>query len=62
MATPSTPATAVVEKFCIVCGQGSHRLDWQSRDNPTCDTHSPDEVKAAIARLKLSPAPPAVEK
>lgn len=56
----ATPAKMVpVEKFCIVCGQGSHRLDWQSRDNPSCDSHSPEEVKAALAKLKPSPAPAA---
>ncbi len=52
---PVAPTAPAVEKFCVVCGQGSHRLDWQSRDNPACDTHSTDEVKAALA--KLSPAP-----
>ena len=51
MATPSTPTPAVVERFCIVCGQGSHRLDWQSNTAPACDTHSKEEVAAAKAKL-----------
>jgi len=49
----------VVEKYCIVCGQGSHRLDWQSKDNPTCDTHTSTEIQAALAKLKPSPVPAA---
>ncbi len=50
MASSSASQTPV-EKYCIVCGQGSHRLDWQSRDNPSCDTHAPSEVQAALAKL-----------
>lgn len=57
-------------KKCVVCGLGSNRSDWASRDNPSCDSHSADEVKAALAKLgasakpnggqaKPSPAPPA---
>jgi len=58
----ATPAPTPVEKYCIVCGQGSHRLDWQSRDNPSCDQHSPSEVQAALAKLKPSPPAPATSK
>jgi hypothetical protein len=44
-------------RFCVVCGLGSHRLDWASKQYPSCDGHSAAEVKAAIA--KLSPPAPA---
>lgn len=40
------------QKYCIVCGFGSHRDDWASQDQPACDHHSQGEVDAAKARLK----------
>jgi hypothetical protein len=49
-------------KKCVVCGLGSSRADWASRDNPSCDGHTAEEVRAALAKLapaKSSPAPPA---
>jgi len=56
----ATSAKAPAEKFCVVCGLGSHRADWQTRDNPACDSHSQEEVAAAIkAKSKPAPAPPA---
>lgn len=50
---------SIVERKCVVCGQGSHRADWASKDYPACDNHTEDEVKAAIAALQ-PPSPPAV--
>jgi hypothetical protein len=32
----------LVERFCEVCGLGSHRLDWQGQKHPKCDHHSPE--------------------
>lgn len=40
---------SLLEKFCIVCGIGSHRLDWQDKAQPACDSHSAAEIQAAIA-------------
>jgi hypothetical protein len=34
-------AKVPVEKFCVVCGKGSHREDWQDTDSPQCDDHPP---------------------
>lgn len=35
-------------KFCVVCGAGSHREDWQKAAKyVACDNHTPAEVKAA---------------
>lgn len=37
------------EKFCVVCGAGSHRDDWAKQTGPVaCDSHSKDEVAAAV--------------
>lgn len=37
------------EKFCVVCGAGSHRDDWAKQAGPVaCDSHSKDEVAAAV--------------
>lgn len=54
-------AEAVKEKFCVVCGLGSHRKDWQDKDVVACDSHSKDEVTAAQkeAAKAQTPAPPA---
>jgi hypothetical protein len=47
-------------KYCVVCGAGSHRLDWQSSTKPVaCDTHTKEEVDTALAKLKASPPPAA---
>lgn len=43
---------------CVVCGQGSTRKDWQTNPNPACDSHTPAEVQAAIAK-KAATAKPA---
>lgn len=48
----------VEPKFCVVCGMGSHRDDWADKPNPACDSHSPAEVKAALAAKKPSAPPP----
>ena len=53
----ATRASALVEKQCIVCGLASHRSDWASKDNPACDSHSAEEIKAALQKLSSSPAP-----
>jgi hypothetical protein len=38
-----------IEKFCVVCGLGSHRTDWQDETKPpACDGHSKEEVAAAV--------------
>lgn len=42
----------VVEKRCVVCGTGSHRVDWQSVEFPACDSHSKDEIADAIKAVK----------
>src|SRR6267378_1411411 len=31
-------------KYCIVCGQGSHRTDWTNEPYPTCDNHTLDDL------------------
>jgi hypothetical protein len=38
---------------CALCGQGSHRDDWQSKAEVFCDSHSADD----IAKFKASKAP-----
>ena len=56
-----------VERYCVVCGMGSSRDDWQGVANPACDNHTPEEVKAAVpvkapapnAARKAPPPPPA---
>lgn len=50
-----------VEKFCVVCGIGSHRIDWQDAAQPACDKHSEAEVAkavsdAAVAKQKAADA------
>lgn len=49
----ATKAPSLTDKlklvFCKLCGQGSHRLDWQSfkeKGEAVCDTHTPEEVTA----------------
>lgn len=48
--------STLVEKACIVCGQKSHRVDWQQAQFPACDSHSPTEVKEAIANVAATSA------
>jgi hypothetical protein len=48
------------EKICIVCGSGSHREDWQSKQYPACDSHSKEEVNAALAKLTPKQVVPSV--
>ena len=45
-----------VERYCVVCGMGSSRDDWQGVDNPACDNHSPEEVKAAMQAKVPAPS------
>jgi hypothetical protein len=42
-------AASLVEKACVVCGQKSHRVDWQNAQYPACDFHGKDEVQRAIS-------------
>jgi len=44
--------TEVIAKRCVVCGSGSHRVDWQSIEYPACDSHTKDEVADAIKAAK----------
>lgn len=40
-------------KNCIVCGVGSHRLDWAKATGPVaCDSHGAVEVKTASSSEK----------
>lgn len=39
----------VKEVACVVCGQKSHRLDWQGAKAPACDSHSKEEIAKATA-------------
>jgi hypothetical protein len=51
-----TETAKLVERFCVVCGQGSHRADWQDASAPACDSHSKDEVAAALKAKADKPA------
>lgn len=44
----------LVERKCVVCGQGSHRSDWADKANPACDSHSEEEVRAATSSKSRS--------
>lgn len=35
---------------CVVCNTGSHREDWQGKLNPACDSHTEEEIKAALEK------------
>jgi hypothetical protein len=60
MASVGSEVKKVVEKFCVVCGLGSHRTDWQDKDVVACDGHSKDEVAKAVQASKTqTPAPSA---
>jgi len=47
--------TEIPERYCVVCGMGSHRTDWANR-TPACDNHSKEEVAAALAAKTKSKA------
>jgi len=49
MASSTNAPIGPAERFCVVCGLGSHREDWASATNPACDSHSKDEVAKAVA-------------
>lgn len=39
------------QRYCVVCGMGSHRADWIAKQGPVaCDSHSKAEVDAALAK------------
>jgi hypothetical protein len=46
----------LIERFCVVCGLGSHRTDWATK-TPACDNHSQAEVAAALKAAKPAPTP-----
>ena len=52
----TSPAVSIKEAFCVVCGAGSHREDWQGVEYPACDSHSTAEVSAALAKLQAAKA------
>lgn len=45
------------EVYCAICGQGSHRDDWQGKREVFCDTHTEDEIKAYRASKTPAPVP-----
>lgn len=49
---PASTAKASEIKYCVVCGNGSHRTDWinKSGNFVACDSHSKDEVAKAVAK------------
>lgn len=49
------PSKEPKEVACVVCGMKSLREDWQDKDSPACDGHTPDEVKAASAARAAPP-------
>jgi hypothetical protein len=55
--TQPKPSGPPVEKYCAVCGQGSTRADWQDKDSPVCDFHTPEEVKTAASEKKPDQTP-----
>jgi hypothetical protein len=57
MASVGSEVKKVVEKFCAVCGLGSHRADWQDKDVVACDGHSKNEVAKAVQASKAQSAP-----
>lgn len=40
--------------YCIVCGQGSSRDDWQGKPNPACDSHTKQEIADAIKKASAA--------
>ena len=48
-------ANVVKEVACFVCGQKSHRADWQDGKEHACDSHSANE----IVKAKKPNGPPA---
>lgn len=51
--------STLVDVKCVVCGQGSTRSDWQDGKPHACDSHSPAEVRAALASQGFGPSPAA---
>lgn len=47
---------------CVVCNVGSHRADWVGKSAPACDSHSPAEVAAAVAKKKAAADKAAADK
>jgi hypothetical protein len=49
-------------RFCVVCGNGSHRKDWVNKSGNfvACDHHTKDEFSKALTEaVKKTEAPPA---
>lgn len=42
-----------VERHCVVCGIGSHKVKWGNTlgDHVACDSHTPAEVKKAVDKI-----------
>jgi hypothetical protein len=45
---------------CALCGQGSHRDDWQGKVEVFCDSHSQADIAAFKASKTPAPGPVAV--
>lgn len=44
-------------KFCVVCGEGSNRDDWQGKAVVACDGHSKAEIQAALQKKTAASTP-----
>jgi len=49
---------APVQRYCVVCGIGSHRTTWLKGlgNEVACDSHSPEEIKAAVEKKQAASA------
>lgn len=62
MASSTAVPVAPQEKFCVVCGQGSHRTDWKNKfavgatGYVACDSHDEKSVKQAITDAEAAKA------
>jgi hypothetical protein len=56
------------EKFCVVCGAGSHRTDWvnkttvSGKDFVACDQHTKEEFNKAITAASITTKTPSSSK
>jgi hypothetical protein len=51
-------------RFCVVCGQGSHREKWtkSGKDWVACDKHTDEEIKASLPKTPSPVLVPAKSK
>lgn len=44
-------------KFCVVCGEGSHREKWKNTSGEfvACDQHTTGEIAEAVKLAKAAP-------